>query len=330
MTDLPQTGQPIPIIGADADLQAELLAPTQERIQVARRVPQANEPTASLAKSVEEKTFPFFAYQRKQARYEIARPVTCYPVLQSHEVSSSSAIEGTSIDIGVGGMKMLLGHKGESFKGIELLVGIEQNNGSRDFIAGTVINEEANEYGTEIALGFRGYLHEVLAKEQIHPTLNTDEMQYVIPYPDAMLASLCRVGAASSVELDQILLCPNCHGVPTFRYGCSRCLSSNVNASRMIHHFACANVDFTEVFEVEDGLQCPKCRMRRMIVGSDYEYLDGPNMCYDCGQSNLEKIQIGHCLSCGNRFPAETAFEMNVQGYSVCRLDILAFVNSQR
>ena len=65
-----------------------------------------------------------------------------------------------------------------------------------------------------------------------------------------------------------------------------------------------------------------------MIIGADYEYLDGPNMCYDCGQANLEKIQIGHCLSCEHRFPMTMAHEMEIIGYRVSRLDILVFIGT--
>ena len=96
----------------------------------------------------------------------------------------------------------------------------------------------------------------------------------------------------------------------------------------MIHHFACANVDFVENFELDNELCCQKCRTRRLIIGSDYEYLEGPNMCHDCGQANLEKIQIGHCLSCEYRFPSETAYSMEIIGYRVNRLDILGFIGT--
>jgi hypothetical protein len=54
--------------------------------------------------------------------------------------------------------------------------------------------------------------------------------------------------------------------------------------------------------------------------------LNGPKVCYDCGQANLEKIEIGHCLSCEHRFAMETAHEMEIVGYRVNRLDILAFL----
>ena len=96
----------------------------------------------------------------------------------------------------------------------------------------------------------------------------------------------------------------------------------------MIHHFACAHVDFVEKFEQEDELLCQKCRTHGMIIGSDYEYLNGPKMCFDCGQANLEKVTIGHCLGCEHRFNIETANEMEVIGYRVNKLDILVFVGA--
>jgi hypothetical protein len=306
----------IPIIGADAELQARMRTDVQGR-------------RTEKKQRSRDKVSAFNRNSRKNARYDITVPVTCFPVLDSREVSDNCTLVGIGLDIGVGGMKVLVDNI-KPHVGMEVVVAIEFSPGDFRFRGGIVVSTVAVASGHEMSIDFRGFMHEVFENEHIIPQLDRDGLCYGLPYSESVLASLCKIGAATSVELDRMLLCPNCQSIPTFRFGCSLCLSSNVKASRMIHHFACANVDFVEVFEQEDELCCPKCLMRRMIIGSDYEYLEGPKMCFDCGQANLEKIQIGHCLSCENRFPAANAYDMKVMGYRVTGMDILAFINSQR
>ena len=270
----------------------------------------------------------FVDNERENTRYEISNTIVCFPILPSHEIDVSYSVVGIAINIGVSGIKVRL-ETTESFEGLEVLIGVEQSSGEYHFCSGVVKSTcQTGEATVEAGIEFRGFMHEVLSGEHIFPVLDRTDMKFMLPYPESVLASLCKVGAAVSVPMDSVTLCPKCHSIPTFRHGCSLCLSSNVRASKMIHHFACANVDFVEKFELDNELCCQKCRMRRLIIGSDYEYLEGPNMCFDCGQANLEKIQIGHCLSCEYRFPSETAYSMEIVGYRVNRLDILGFVGT--
>ena len=177
----------------------------------------------------------------------------------------------------------------QPYVGLDLIIGVESSGGPLAFCAGTVVASKRNSRGmTEVNLRFGGYMHELLQNDLIFPVLDRAQMQFGLPFPDRTLASLCKVGAAAAEIFDSMLVCPHCQALPTLRNGCSLCLSSNVQSSRMIHHFSCANVDFVEQFETSDGLYCQKCRTRHMIIGSDYEYLDGPNQCEDCG-----KVQPG-------------------------------------
>ena len=305
----------VPIIGADPELQARMKADLEQARHTANG---SNHPCATK----------FAKNERANTRYPVSNSVVCFPILASHEVDVSFSLVGIAVDIGMSGIKILVDST-ELDTGLEVLVGVEQRNGEYHFCSGVVTSSrQSGTSGFEAGIQFRGYIHEVLDADQIYPVLDRTEMRFGLPYPESVLASLCKVGAAMSMPLDAVMLCPNCRGIPTFREGCSLCLSSNVKASKMIHHFACAHVDFVENFEQDDQLCCQKCRTRRMIVGSDYEYLDGPNMCYDCGQANLEKIQIGHCLSCEFRFPIETAYTMEIVGYRVNKLDVLGFINT--
>jgi len=241
-------------------------------------------------------------------------------------VLSSDSIIGVAADIGTNGIKLILEGIQPNL-GLELVIGIEQREGAYQYCAGTVASSRRTSPSTcEVGVEFRGYMYEVFESELIFPVLDPTSMKYTLPYPDSVMASICKIGGAVTIGLDSVMVCPTCRALPTLRYGCSHCLSTNVQASKMIHHFACAHVDFVERFEQDDQLVCEKCRTRGMIVGSDYEYLEGPNTCSDCGEANFEKILIGHCMGCESRFDFESADEMEIFGYSVNRLDILVFV----
>ena len=126
--------------------------------------------------------------------------------------------------------------------------------------------------------------------------------------------------------IDRVLLCPECGGLPTFRNGCPACGSARVNSPKMIHHFACAHIGHVEDFELAGELVCPKCRTRRMVMGTDFEYLQGPYVCLDCNRSDVALQSVGHCLSCGLRFPAHQAAEKELIAYHVNRLVPLDFI----
>ena len=318
MSNMPENFETPTIIGADAALQAELLAELSEKRELKeRQTPIDNSKMNSFANN-----------QRRANRYEISTPVVCFPVLQSREVSSEYSMLGIAADIGTNGIRLIL-EGSQPNLGLELVIGVEQKNGRYQYCAGTVASSRRTSPTTsEVGVEFCGYMYEVFESELLFPVIDSATMKYTLPYPDSVMASICKIGGAVSIGLDNVLTCPTCGGLPTLRRGCAHCFSASVSASQMIHHFACANVDFVDQFEQGDELVCRKCRTRGMVIGSDYEYLDGPNTCSDCGEANLQKILVGHCTSCENRFNFESAIEMEIIGYSVNKLDILVFINT--
>ena len=269
---------------------------------------------------------------RKSARYKLSTPSVCYSVLPTGEVELQSAIPAVLADASIGGV-MLWVETAIPATGQEMLVGIEHSGNQLAWFGTRLIGGLKNTSGlSELNLAFGGSTNNLLQQGLIAPTLDRRKMQYRLPASEAALKSLVAVGAAYRISLDFLNVCPVCQGVPTVRSGCSVCLSAHTEKKKMIHHYACANVDFIEEFEFEvDGrteIACKKCRCRNMIVGSDYEYLDGPNRCQECGQSNLDLADIGHCLSCSNRFSMADAHHLELIGYRVHRLDILDIIHT--
>lgn len=121
------------------------------------------------------------------------------------------------------------------------------------------------------------------------------------------------------IALDKVIVCPECEAIPTFRPGCGACGSAWTEQEVLIHHYACAHVGPEQEFITSDGLVCPKCRLRDLVAGSDFEQIKGCQRCTDCEAIFTEANMIGHCLSCEHRFAATEGKVKAIHGYEVGR-----------
>lgn len=119
------------------------------------------------------------------------------------------------------------------------------------------------------------------------------------------------------VELDTISCCPECESLATFRPGCGSCGSALIEKQQLLHHYACAHVAPESDFRPHDAsdLSCPKCRMKNLVSGADFEVTSGCHSCKDCKAQFSEPVMVGHCLSCQHRFSASDAKVIKVYGY---------------
>ena len=264
--------------------------------------------------------------RRSEVRYDVQHPCNLYFVFPNGDVDLSSSVSGVIWDISRNGLSLITNgialKRGQSFL-LEVKSGSE---GQSKFQNLTVISiSEGQEHRANCVFG--GPLGFVFDHEVLMPTLQND-MKFAFSCDTATLATLANSRVITPKLLDHVEVCPKCSGIPTVRKGCARCLSSHVESSRMIHHFACAHVDFEETFDAEGTIVCRKCRAKNLIVGADFEYLEGPKRCQDCHQANLEKIDIGHCLNCGHRFPFSLAKTQEILGYHVSKLDLLVLLDT--
>ncbi len=264
--------------------------------------------------------------RRQHSRYKIAVDATCLPLLPSLEIDASQQVRAKIVDINASGVG-LQWEPHTIVSNRNWILAIDGSERGRQFIDIEVVNRTDRDDGAFVNATFGGPLRQLFDHDVITPTFNPKSFKYQFPFSDSVMTSLCVHDIAQRVNMDEILVCPSCRSLPTVRKGCSVCLSHETGKSRMIHHFACAHVDFVERFDQGDEIVCPKCLGRKMIVGADYEYLDGPTQCFECGHNDLEEIDIGHCLNCGHRFPFEKAISINIVGYRVNRLDPLALLN---
>lgn len=130
------------------------------------------------------------------------------------------------------------------------------------------------------------------------------------------------------IALDKIIVCPDCEAIPTFREGCGSCGSAWTEQEVLIHHYACAHVGPEQDFLTPDGMACPKCRLRNMVAGADFEQIQGCLRCTDCDAIFTQSKLIGHCLACDLRFDAADGKAVSLYGYKVGRSPNSALISA--
>ncbi len=263
--------------------------------------------------------------RRKHQRFLLTRPIFAVPLLPGAQPDGTHHAEGFTIDVSAGGMGFEI-HGLDRLPSNQLLVGLEADDGVYYFATVEVRFKEVVESGIRIGARFAAAGRDVLRRENLLPTLNAKTYRFETGLPTETLNKWCEFGIFRPILMDRVLVCPECKGAPTFRDGCRSCGSVRVATSQLIHHFACAHVGFVSDFESGDEMVCPKCRSRGLIVGADFEHLDGPYRCLDCDWSDTELEIVAQCLGCQLRFPVHEAVEEELIGYHVNRLDPLALV----
>jgi hypothetical protein len=210
-----------------------------------------------------------------------------------------------------------------------LLVTLGERNGTPQCAGLEVLSARPSASGRlQVRARPGGRAAELLDPVNLTPTVDPRSLTFRLGFPEEALNQWAALGVLRSTALDRVAVCPRCHGLPTFRRGCPHCGSARLGHERLLHHFACAHVGRVADFEGRDELVCPKCRTRRLIVGSDYEYQTGPHCCQDCGWTHDELEHVAQCLRCGLRFPGYQAHELELRGYCADRLDLLAFAQA--
>ena len=278
---------------------------------------------------------------RQQPRVPYRAPVVAIPMLPDGGPDWENRFAGTTTDLGVEGIGLeyrqgnnLQSGKSENTRGLNLqTLGLILNLAGEGQKPGCLGIEIANppDFDQEVChIGgqFAGFADDLLKPENLKPRLNPRNWQFEMTFPEPVLQQWAKIGVLEPFLCDRVQLCPRCQGLPTFRRGCNACGSARLTNDRLIHHFACAHVGLIAEFEAHNELLCPKCRVRRLIIGSDYEYLTGPFRCHDCQWTGTEREQVAECLRCHLRFPEHQSHELELKGYRAHRLDPLALLPS--
>ena len=263
--------------------------------------------------------------RRQMQRRAATRPIAVVPVLLDGGPGELQWASAVTEDVAATGISLTVAAN-EAFPSRTVIVGAESPTGGRAFatlqIASQAIEQDTLRIGGRWVIGTTD---DVLRPEKLRPRVDPRTLSFVYGWSEEILIKWARLGVLRQYLVDRVLLCDRCGSIPSWRMGCHVCGSGRTHRDRLIHHFACAHVDRASDFETADGLQCPKCRTANLIVGSDYEFIEGPVECYDCGARGGQPTMAAMCHRCHHRFSMEEAEERMLYAYHVERLDPVVF-----
>ena len=270
------------------------------------------------------------AERRLHKRYNVTKNVFAVPVLPDSGPAQSHSAEGFSVDVSEGGMLF-------EIRGINrlptrhLLVGIEGDRGELHFATVEVMRQEEIASGLRIGAQFTTEVRDVIRESNLCPTFDPVTSKFTTGLPQAVLDGGSSLGSSVRYSLTECSFARSvvaCRRFDEAAVCAVPCGSVRVASPQLIHHFACANVGYVEEYQVDDRIICPKCRSQDLMVGADFEYLNGPYTCLDCNWQDNELESVGKCLGCKTLFPAHQAVEEELIGYHVNRLDPLVLIHS--
>lgn len=263
--------------------------------------------------------------RRTEDRRELTNPCMLIPVLAEGHPDSQNISVGFVIDMSPSGIGFEIAGDNRITTN-QVVLGIEDRNGEMNFISALVRFSESSTASQRIGAEFVAPEKQLLTQHNLVPHYDRDRLKFETGLSEEVLHEWEACGVLTQCMHDKILLCPHCQSLPTWRNGCPLCGSASAEPDQLIHHYACAHISLVSEFEKTGELMCPKCLVKNLVVGADFEFLDGPERCHNCGWTDSKLAQIANCLACGYRFAGHQALEKIVNGYDVKRLDPLVFL----
>lgn len=267
--------------------------------------------------------------RRVASRYLLTRPVLAIPMLPNQYPDESGQTEAVTVDISMTGLSMLIPHS-DRLPSHHWVIGIEAETQRLHFVSCELRNVAVTPSGQRLGLRFLVGERDLLSEENLVPQLNPVTFRLETRHDPLALRRWEKLGVVVHRPWNRVRVCPDCQAVVATSCGCRECGSPHLLPTRLIHHFACAHIGFAEDFDQQGQVACPKCRTKSLVVGADYEILDGPYRCQDCGYQGTERVLAANCLACELRFPWERAVDLELMAYDVERLDTLAFLDAAR
>jgi hypothetical protein len=266
------------------------------------------------------------ALETEQIGQPISLPVGIIPLIATGQPDISHHLQGTTISADQNTIRFQTSHH-KLAAGARFVMGVDTPSRKMSYATLEHVKSWSSEQGFMSQARFVGPAQDLFRPENLMPTYNGRNFRYESRLSEKTLAAWVDLGVLRPRLLDRIMVCPRCVGLPTMRSACDRCGSIESQSERLLHHFACAYVGSAREFDQDGELVCPKCLMRYLVAGTDFEFLDGPFECRECGASESELAVCCQCLHCDHRFPLTEALEQDLVGYDVDRLDLLALVN---
>lgn len=267
--------------------------------------------------------------RRRHIRFFSERSVIAIPILPNGAPDIGGRCQATSIDVSLGGMAVRIPDR-DQLPSRNWVIGIEQADGITVY-ANAYLRRVAYQTGElQVGLIFQGVVDDLFSDRNLQPTIDPESKRLETRLPYSTLDQWTELGVLSKQLVRRARTCPECDAVCSVGTGCSQCGEFDLHYQDLIHHFACAHVNHAEKFETAGSIQCPKCLQGSLVAGADFEMIRSQYTCCHCEYKGDVTVQVGCCLNCQLRFPLEMGKEVDVYGYHVDRMDILALVDSAR
>jgi hypothetical protein len=267
--------------------------------------------------------------RRRHARFFLQRPVLAIPVLPNGGPDVAGRSMATSIDISLGGIGIQMADR-DQLPSRHWIIGIPYADRPTGYVSAYLRRVAYTPEGLQLGLVFQTAHDDFFRDQNMVPKAQGESMRLATAIDTAHLEQWANVGVLQRRLVHRARVCPECQGLATFGTGCSQCGSFHLDYADLIHHFACAHVGLATEFQKQSCIQCPKCLARDLVVGADFEWIRSQFTCMSCQYQGEETADVGCCMRCDLRFPESMAREVEVYGYDVERLDILALVNDAR
>jgi DNA-binding response OmpR family regulator len=298
----------------------------------ARACPQPEEPPPEELAISDRRAQSRSRDRRAAPRYFMTRPVVVIPVLPNGAPDAQGITEAFSIDLSTNGVAFQMGLD-TALPSRNWVVGIEAapaNGWPQEYHFANVVTRNVTFLPGGVRLGtqFRHADDDLLRHENLMPHWsNSHHLQGALP--GHVLQAWYELGVLKPTLLHRLKTCPECAAALVLGSGCRECGSPAISARQLVHHFACALIDDYEKFcTPAEGLKCPKCLTGGLVSGADFEVINARYQCAACGCQQNQPAQVATCLNCCLRLPVALAQDMEVYGYDVARLDVLAYLSA--
>ncbi len=267
--------------------------------------------------------------RRRHVRFFTERSLIAIPILPNGAPDIAGRCNATSIDVSLGGIGVKIPDR-EQLPSRNWIIGLEQAGGTIGY-ANAYLRRVTYQAGElNVGLIFQNESDELFAAKNLWPSIHIDSKRFETELADTALDQWVELGVLRKQLVRRTRTCPECEAVCSVGTGCSQCGDFDLRFHDLIHHFACAHVNEAQRFEKKDSIQCPKCLRDNLVAGADFEMIRSQYTCGHCDYEGEATVQVGCCLNCQLRFPLEMGREVDIYGYHVERMDILALVDSAR
>lgn len=267
--------------------------------------------------------------RRRHIRFFTERPLVAIPLLSNGAPDIAGRCEATTIDVSLGGMGVKIPDR-EQLPSRNWIIGIQQAGGTTGYVNAYLRRVDYRAGELHVGLIFQGDVEDMLHHRNLWPAIDPDSKRFETRLSNATLDQWTELGVLQKHLVRRARVCPECEAVCSVGTGCSQCGDFQLHFKDLIHHFACAHVNQAEKFEKMGTIQCPKCLQGNLVAGADFEMIRSQYVCEHCDYQGDVTAQVGCCLNCQLSFPLDIGKEVDVYGYSVERMDILALVDSAR